>query len=305
MYYLIEQTLRPVSEEEYKKSRKARVAVLNRTEWEKKKKDLPFTMEIDRELEQMLTTEANVNFDSLSGTFSIPDRSNLDNEDFRFAYALNKRNVVFVDDSGYVKNALEEIIRTKKWNTPCLERFFYDFLDQIVKDDLRIMEKFEKQLDEMEAGIQKDDKDISLNEANYIRGSIRYLLIHYEQLMDLAQELDENENGFFDEKNLRYFTSYISRLDRLYNNAASLRDYSIQIRDLYQESIAVKQNNIMTLLTVVTSVFMPLTLITGWYGMNFKYMPELNVELSYPVVFIVCIVIVIVSMLYFKKKKWL
>ena len=305
MYYLIEQTLRPVSEEEYRKSRKARVTVLNRKEWEKKKKDLPFTMEIDRELEQMLTTEANVNFDSLSGTFSIPDRSNLDNEDFRFAYALNKRNVVFVDDSGYVKNALEEIIRTKKWNTPCLERFFYDFLDQIVKDDLRIMEKFEKQLDEMEAGIQKDDKDISLNEANYIRGSIRYLLIHYEQLMDLAQELDENENGFFDEKNLRYFTSYISRLDRLYNNAASLRDYSIQIRDLYQESIAVKQNNIMTLLTVVTSVFMPLTLITGWYGMNFKYMPELNVELSYPVVFIVCIVIVIVSMLYFKKKKWL
>ena len=305
MYYLIEQTLRPVSEEEYKKSRKARVTVLNRKEWEKKKKDLPFTGEIDRELEQMLTTEANVNFDSLSGTFSIPDRCNLDNDDFRFAYALNKRNVVFVDDSGYVKNALEEIIRTKKWNTPCLERFFYDFLDQIVKDDLRIMEKFEKQLDEMEAGIQKDDKDISLNEANYIRGSIRYLLIHYEQLMDLAQELDENENGFFDEKNLRYFTSYISRLDRLYNNAASLRDYSIQIRDLYQESIAVKQNNIMTLLTVVTSVFMPLTLITGWYGMNFKYMPELNVEISYPVVFIVCIVIVIVSMLYFKKKKWL
>ncbi|MBO4919788.1 MAG: hypothetical protein J5365_06485, partial [Erysipelotrichaceae bacterium] len=130
MYYLIEQTLRPVSEEEYRKSRKARVTVLNRKEWEKKKKDLPFTMEIDRELEQMLTTEANVNFDSLSGTFSIPDRSNLDNEDFRFAYALNKRNVVFVDDSGYVKNALEEIIRTKKWNTPCLERFFYDFLDQ-------------------------------------------------------------------------------------------------------------------------------------------------------------------------------
>ena len=305
MYYLIEQTLRPVTEEEYRKSRKARVAVLNKEEWEKEKKDLPFSEEIDRELEEMLTSEANVNFDSLSGTFSIPDRSNLDNDDFRFAYALNKKEIVFVDDSGYVKDALEEIIRTKKWNTPCPERFLYDFLDQIVKDDLRTMEKFEKQLDEMEAGIQKDDKDISLNEANYIRGSIRYLLIHYEQLMDLAQELVENENGFFDEKNLHYFTSCISRLDRLYNNAASLRDYSIQIRDLYQESISVKQNNIMTLLTVVTSVFMPLTLITGWYGMNFKYMPELNMEVAYPAVLVVCILIVVVSLLYFKRKKWL
>ena len=66
-----------------------------------------------------------------------------------------------------------------------------------------------------------------------------------------------------------------------------------------------KQNNIMTLLTVVTSVFMPLTLITGWYGMNFKYMPELNVPVSYPIVFVVCILIVVVSLLYFKRKKWL
>ena len=123
--------------------------------------------------------------------------------------------------------------------------------------------------------------------------------------MDVTQELDENENGFFSEENLRYFRSYMNRLDRLYNNAASLRDYSIQIRDYHRESIAVQQNNIMTLLTVVTSIFMPLTLITGWYGMNFKYMPELNLERSYPIVFIVCILIVVLSLLYFKKKKWL
>ncbi|MBQ2657636.1 MAG: hypothetical protein IJF87_03575 [Erysipelotrichaceae bacterium] len=305
MYYLIEQTLTPVTKAEYRKSRKARVAVLSRKEWEKEKKDLPFTEEIENEFAEMLTTKANVNYDSLSGTFAIPDRSNLDNDDFCFAYALDKKRIVFVDNSGYVKNAIDEIVKTKKWNTPCLERFLYDFLDHIVKDDLRIMEKFEKELDKMEEGIQKDDKEISLNEANYVRGAIRYLLTHYEQLMDLAQELDENENGFFSEDNIRYFRSYISRLDRLYNNAASLRDYSIQIRDFHRESIAVKQNNIMTLLTVVTSVFMPLTLITGWYGMNFKYMPELNVPVSYPIVFVVCILIVVVSLLYFKRKKWL
>ena len=305
MYYLIEQTLKEVSKEEYKKSRKHYVAVFDRKQWENEKADFPFSSEIDNELNEMLTTEANVNYDSLSGTFSIPDRSNMDNDDYCFAYALNQKWIVFVDDSGYVKNAVDTIIRTKKWNTPSLERFLYDFLDHIVIDDLRIMEKFEKELDDMESKIQNDDKEISLNEANYIRGAIRYLLIHYEQLMDVAQELDENENAFFDEKNLKYFRSYMNRLDRLYNNAASLRDYSIQIRDFYRESIAVKQNNIMTLLTVVTSVFMPLTLITGWYGMNFKYMPELNEQIAYPVVFVVCIVIVVISLLYFKKKKWL
>ncbi len=305
MYYLIEQTLKEVSKEEYKKSRKHSVAVFDRKQWEAEKEVYSFCNEIDDELDEMLETKASVNFDSLAGTFSIPDRLNMDNDDYRFAFALNQKGIVFVDDSGYVKNAVDTIIRTKKWNAPCLERFIYDFLDHIVKDDLRVMEKFEKELDEMENKIQNDEKDISLNEANYVRAAIRYLLVHYEQLMDLSQELDENENGFFDENNLKYFHSYMSRLDRLYNNAASLRDYSIQIRDFHRESIAVKQNNIMTLLTVVTSVFMPLTLITGWYGMNFRYMPELNQQIAYPMVFVVCIIIVVISLLYFKRKKWL
>ncbi|MBQ6478494.1 MAG: hypothetical protein IJI44_03905 [Erysipelotrichaceae bacterium] len=305
MYYLIEETLKQVTEEEYKKSRKVRVAVLDRKEWEKVKNEFPLSAAIDLEMDEMLTTEANVNYDSLSGTFSIPDRNNMENDDFRFAYAMNKKNVIIVDDSGYVKKAMEEIARTKKWTAPCLERFLYDFLDHIVKDDLRIMEKYEMELDEMETKIQNNERDISMNGANYVRSSIRYLLTHYEQLMDVVQELDENENGFFAEENMRYFRSYMNRLDRLYNNAASLRDYSVQIRDYHRESIAVQQNNIMTLLTVVTSIFMPLTLITGWYGMNFKYMPELNLERSYPIVFIVCILIVVVSLLYFKKKKWL
>jgi magnesium transporter len=86
---------------------------------------------------------------------------------------------------------------------------------------------------------------------------------------------------------------------------ASLRDYSIQIRDLYQSRLEVKQNRIMTILTVITSIFMPLTLIAGWYGMNFKYMPELGYKASYPIVIAVSVLIVIISLIFFKKKKWL
>ena len=61
----------------------------------------------------------------------------------------------------------------------------------------------------------------------------------------------------------------------------------------------------MTVLTVVTTIFMPLTLIVGWYGMNFRYMPELENRWSYPIVIVVSILIVIGSLLFFKKKKWL
>ena len=61
----------------------------------------------------------------------------------------------------------------------------------------------------------------------------------------------------------------------------------------------------MTLLTIVTTIFMPLTLIAGWYGMNFIYMPELSSRWGYPIVIGVSVLIVIVSLVFFKKKKWL
>ena len=79
----------------------------------------------------------------------------------------------------------------------------------------------------------------------------------------------------------------------------------MQLGDLYQSQIDLKQNRIMTILTVVTSIFMPLTLITGWYGMNFTYMPELDSPYAYPIVIIAALAIAIGSLLYFKKKKWL
>ena len=134
---------------------------------------------------------------------------------------------------------------------------------------------------------------------------LRDLRIHYEQLLDLGQELEENENDFFNEDNTRYFHLFTQRVSRLHDLTASLREYSIQIRDLYQSQLDIKQNRTMALLTIITSIFMPLTLIAGWYGMNFKYMPELEYKWAYPAVIAVSIIIVIVSLLFFKKKKWL
>jgi magnesium transporter len=94
-------------------------------------------------------------------------------------------------------------------------------------------------------------------------------------------------------------------LVRRHDSAASLRDYTMQVRDLYHAQLEVRQNRIMTLLTVVTTIFMPLTLIVGWYGMNFRYMPELEWRFGYPVVIVVSIAVAVACLLFFKKKKWL
>ena len=124
-------------------------------------------------------------------------------------------------------------------------------------------------------------------------------------LCPARRQIEENENNFFSKDNTRYFHLFTQRVSRLHDITASLRDYSIQIRDLYQSQLDKKQNRIMTLLTVITSIFMPLTLIAGWYGMNFKYMPELDYKSAYPIVIGVSIAIVVVCLIFFKKKKWL
>ena len=279
-------------------------AVLTKEEW-KRSKDF-FDMGIELEpAPDMRMTKAEVNYDSLTGTFSIPDRADPSAAGSSFAFALDEKGIVFIDDHGTAEKIIRNIQKTKRFHEPSLGRFLYDFLDQIVKDDLRLLERYENVLEEIEQEIDDGQTGYSMSRTNAIRSDVRKLLIHYVQLIDLAQELNENENGFFDQENLRYFKLFLNRMDRLYTTASSLRDYTMQIGDLDKAHLELRQNHIMTILTVVTTIFMPLTLITGWYGMNFRYMPELESELAYPVVFGVCIMIIIGCLIFFKNKKWL
>ena len=305
MFFTIGESLQEVSREELKNTDKQYVAIISFDEWNKSCDSYEMGIELETDISEIFTTKAEVNYDSLTGSFSIPDRQDFSGEDYKFAFALDEKGIVFIDDSGKATEIVGNIRSTKKWKLPSLERFIYDFLDQIVIDDLRLMEKYESELDNIEKLIMDGDEKFPSSRLNAIRNDIRDLRIHYEQLMDMGQEFEENENNFFKQENLRYFRLFLNRIARLHDNSTSLRDYTMQLRDLYKAHIDIKQNRIMTVLTVVTTVFMPLTLIAGWYGMNFRYMPELETRWGYPVVFVVCILIVIGSLLFFKKKKWL
>ena len=167
------------------------------------------------------------------------------------------------------------------------------------------MEKYERELTGFEVKILERAEENHMNRIYEIRRDIRELRIHYEQLIDLSQELEENENNFFREMNLRYFRMFTNRMQRLFDNAAYLRDYTVQLGDIYHMQLEAQQNRTITVLTVVSTIFMPLTLIVGWYGMNFKYMPELDDPWAYPAVIIVSLLVIAVSLYIFKKKKLL
>ncbi|MCR5278654.1 MAG: magnesium transporter CorA [Lachnospiraceae bacterium] len=304
MYYLIDTILRKCTAEECHSGQFQYVAVLSPEEWNRECESFELGIDMELDTREIYTTNARVNYDSVTGTFAIPDRSDMFGDYHEFAFALDEKGIVFIDPSDSVSKIIDRIIVTKKWRMPSLERFIYDFLEQIIHEDPRLLENYEKSLDTLDDDIA-GGKEVDLESLNDIRSYLRDLRTHYNQLIDMAQEFEENENNFFKPANLRYFRLFSSRVSRLHDIVNALLDYTNQIRDTYQSQLDVKQNRIMTVLTVVTTIFMPLTLIAGWYGMNFRYMPELDTVWGYPVVIIVSALIVILSLIFFKRKKWL
>lgn len=303
-FYLLKETLVSCAPEEVRSAGQY-VALLTPAEWQSERARFDMGIELEPDTGDIHNTKAEVNYDSLTGTFQIPDRANLTERDDKFAFALDEKGVVFIDESGRAGEMIDAIRRTKRWREPSLERFLYDFLEQIVSRDLPIMEGYESELDAIEDAILSGEERANLIRVNEIRSAVRELRVHYEQLIDMTQELEENENGFFREENLRYLHLFMNRMQRLHDAAASLRDHTMQVRDLYHGQLEVRQNHTMTLLTVVTTIFMPLTLIAGWYGMNFRYMPELEWRWGYVAVIVLSVAIVAVSLIFFRKKKWL
>ena len=282
-------------------------AVLSPEEWETEQESLAFGLDPDPGIlpPEKHVTKAEVSSDALTGSFSIPDRENICGRRMEFRFVLDQRGVVFIDQEGAAAALAEALAAKRKWRAPSLERFLYDFLESIIAGDLPMLERMEERLSVMENEAQDTAPEDLLTRLNDLRGELLDLRTHYDQLLDLGQELQENENDFFKAENLRWFGLFTDRVSRLAENVMSLRDYAAQIRDLYQTSLEVKQNHVMNMLTVVTTVFLPLTLITGWFGMNFVRMPILSKPWGYPLVMVVSVAIVLVCLWWFRKKKLL
>ena len=299
MYYLIRETLVNCTADTIPGAKDPYV------EWRQNREIFSLGIDMEADLPAVAQTRAAVNYDSLTGSIAIPRMGYTEHVTGSFAFALDEKGVVFIDESGLAEQITRAVAESKRWRMPGLERFLYDFLEQIIAPDLASLEQLEQTLERMEDEILAGDAEPALSRLNDIRGDLLDLNLHYGQLLDLGQELEENENGFFEEENLRYFRLFAARAERLRNMVNNMREYTVQLRDLIQTRIDVKQNRIITLLTVITTIFTPLTLLTGWYGMNFRYMPELESRWGYPAVIAVSLAIALGCLLYFKKKKWM
>ena len=305
MYWLIGEQLQECTETQAHEDGRQFVAVLTPAEWAARERTFDMGIDFEPDIEAVFDTQAETNYDSVTGTFFIPNRADLDAPEARFAFALDEKGVVLIDAGDTAGKLVRAIAATRRWRNPCLARFLADLVAQIVRGDTSVLHAYERELDAMEDAIMADAADDVPARINEIRGELRDLDDHYNHLMDLVLVLKDNENGFFAKPDLRYLRIAYERLDKLRDQAKTLRDQTLQVRDLYQARLDVRQNHIMTVLTVVTAIFAPLTLIVGWYGMNFVHMPELEWPWSYPAVIVVCLAIAAGCYAFFKHRKWL
>ena len=109
--------------------------VLSPSTWMKYRDSFDMGFDMDPNPANIYNTKAEVNYDSITGTFSIPDRDDLNGEDAVFSFAMDEKGVVFIDRSGTAERLIKKIARYRKWRFPSLERFLYDFLETIIADD--------------------------------------------------------------------------------------------------------------------------------------------------------------------------
>ena len=264
-------------------------------------KELGFGEEWEMLLTDVYFCKVEAEQDYFCGSLAIPNAVDLLGSRYRLLFFINKQYVLLVSEDGYGKRIAEHLRNRKMSSQTSTEKVLAMILADIIAKDNVMLEKFERELMEMEEEAMRRQTELFLKHMIRVRKQLLILRGYYEQLMEVGRELEENENDLFAKKQLKYFGSISDRAERLLHRCIHLIDYAGQVKEVYQGKVDERQNRNMQYLTVVSTIFFPLTLITGWYGMNFENMPEL--AHGYPYVAVISVLVVIVCIWIFKKKK--
>lgn len=288
--------------------KQGRVLVLDAAEAKERWESASFWNEMEYMLQsnRMHFSKAVVLADAVVGEIMWHPEEAYDGRAVSIIYYLDRSELVLIGQKtrhDHWEKQLRSLISDEDDLSPV--RFFIRLLDELLKDDLKHLQRIEAGCFQMEEEIQSGEK----TDPTGLMAKYRKILLNksfqYQQMMDMSDTLVENVNDFFDEKEVICFQTYGQKVERLYNRSKMLREYMLQIRELQQQRLDEEQNRIMRILTIVTAIFSPLTLVAGWYGMNFVGMPELKSHYGYPVVAIVCGIIILLEFIYFKHKKML
>lgn len=181
----------------------------------------------------------------------------------------------------------------------------YAILDMIVDQNFHFLDSIDEVIDLVEEELLTDPSEKTLVEIQRIKRELMYARRSISPLRELVAAIMRSETSLIQNSTQLYFRDVYDHVLRITEAIESYREMMSGLLDIYISSVNNKMNEIMKVLTVFASIFIPLTFITGIYGMNFEYMPELKMRWAYPTLWVCFIAIPLVLLTYFKRKKWL
>ena len=279
-------------------------AVMSTAEFRERKEQFAYHKEMLHSLGSIRYCKAELFKDCILGTIRLPQKNEQKKAQLSFGFYLTGRQVFFVEDEGKLKTWIEKQTEIfQEVDTP--KQLLLRIMEHMIEEDTLYFSHMEAELDKLEEEIsgKAGSNHNFFTSMTKHRQKLSEFHIYYEQLTDIA-ELFSTCDFYQSEQDTQGWDRFMHRVERLQNHVHLLRENVLQIRELYQSMQDARQNKIMIVITIVTTIFLPLTLITGWYGMNFAYMPELQWRYGYIAVIIISLFIVIAEIVYFKKKKF-
>jgi magnesium transporter len=206
--------------------------------------------------------------------------------------------------------AIQKIIDWIKSSRGIIRRMGIDYLlyliiDEVIDGYFLVLEEIEDGLEELEDELTTNPTSSTLQAIHRFKRQLLQFNKNTWPLREVIGTLGRTGHRFIDNQTIPYFRDLYDHTVRVIENTETLQVMLSDMLDVYFSAVSNRLNEVMKILTMIATVFMPLTFIAGIYGMNFKYMPELEWVWGYPAVLLIMAGIGLWMILYFRRKKWI
>ena len=214
--------------------------------------------------------------------------------------------ISFQEDIGDIFDPVRERIRKdgriRKFGPDYLA---YALIDGIVDNYFVVMEKLEERVEDLEEELVVNPTQESLQKINRLKKDMIFLRKSVWPLREVINNLERSDSTLIKESTTIYLRDVYDHTIQVIDTLETFRDMVSGMIDIYLSGLSYKMNEIMKVLTLIATIFIPLTFVVGLYGMNFRNMPEIEWEYGYYSVLLIMIIMVVSMLTYFRRKKWI